>query len=57
MKKEFLTPTIETEMLTPQDRVMKAFTSEDNTGSTEKAMSNYSSNRPEESTHWNGFNR
>ena len=56
MKKEFITPIIETELLTPQDRVMKTFVSEENTSSTEKTMRTYEDGtRPEENSHWYGF--
>ena len=55
MKKEFITPIIETEMLSPQDKVMrKTLVSGDEADSYE----NYGSvtdTRPEENSHWYGF--
>ena len=53
MKKEFITPIIETEMLTPREtvmvRVLKA--------SDESVKTIITDTRPEENDHWYGSNR
>ena len=57
MKKEFITPIIETEMLTPRESIMRRLAS----GDPDNDVNGYEvidgGTRPEENDHWNGFGR
>ena len=60
MKKEFITPMIETEMLTARDRVMGIYAdSDENAGGTEGMSSTKDSaaTRAGEDDHWYGIGR
>ena len=57
MRKEFVTPIIETETLSARDRVFNIFESDTSDSDIGGVMGTYRDIRKEEKDHWYGLNR